>query len=103
MAKNKVILRKKEITELAKTSEMAQVMLDRAKEIVTAAKGNAPVSAAGSHGRRAGYLRANIRAKWARDNESVYADVITAARTPKGYPYGRRQEQLQSYLKAAIE
>jgi hypothetical protein len=98
-----VILRKKEIEELAKTSDMAQVMVDRANEVATTAKGNAPVSKAGSHGRRAGYLRANIRTKWARDQTSVYADVITAARTPKGYPYGRRQEQLQPYLKPAIE
>jgi len=98
-----VALRKKEIEALALSDGMVTIIVERAEEIVPKVKGFAPVSASGSHGRKQGYLRANIRTRYARDAQGVFADVVTQARTPNGFPYGRRQEQLKPYMKKAIE
>lgn len=104
MAKSaRVVIRKGAMEQLAQTNEVAGAIVDRAKMVQTKGQAKAPVSAAGSHGRPSGYLRRNIRIKYAKDGKGAYADVVTTARTPEGFPYGRMQEKTRGYLKAAIE
>jgi len=103
MASNvRVVINKRAIEALASTNEVAKVLVDRATDIQGRAQADAPVSPTGSNGRRPGYLRANIRVKYGKDARSGYADVRTVARTPRGFPYGRLQEQRQPYLKPAL-
>jgi hypothetical protein len=102
-ANARVVIRKGAMEELARSDGVAHALVGRAQSVQQRAQGNAPVSASGSHGRQSGYLRSNIRIKYAKDDKSAYADVVTTARTPAGFPYGRLQEQRHPYLKPAIE
>jgi hypothetical protein len=101
--RSRVVIRKAAMEELAQSRDVEHALVDRANQTQARAKENAPVSAQGSHGRNSGYLRGNIRIKYARDSKGVYSDVVSTARTPKGFPYGRLQEQRHPYLKPAIE
>jgi len=110
----RVVLRKKAIDALARSDEMAAIMLNRSNDVVVRGRAAAPMSPKGSHGRKPGYLRANIRTKWARDTVSVYADVSPEARTPpasagsrgfgkRGFRYGRFWEMKLHFLRDVIK
>lgn len=64
-------------------------MLQHVAEVVTqGAKRRAATSPDGSHGRPSGYMRSNIGWRLDRDDRGLYADIVSAARTPEGAPYG---------------
>lgn len=103
MPGDRIVINKGAMAELAVSDDMAGIVRDTTEEVRGKAQGIAPVSRSGSHGRRPGYLRANIRTKYGRDRESVYGDVTTNARTPKGFPYGKYIEGIRPYIKPAAE
>lgn len=58
------------------------------QRVEQAAKQRAPVSRDGSHGRPPGYLRDHITHQVTGDADGLRVDIISAATTPEGYPYG---------------
>jgi len=51
------------------------------------AKRRAPVSPDGSHGRPSGYMRSQIGWTIGTDDQGLYVDIQSPAKTPNGYPY----------------
>lgn len=80
------------------TAELVAV----AERIARRARGNAPRSRRGSHGRPSGYLASKIRVRLGRDAFGTYVDVVTAARTPSGFRYGAYVNARRQYLPAAL-
>lgn len=67
---------------------IAEPVLDEAAVIVAAGqKRRIPVSADGSHGRRAGYARDRIHVERGHDAAGPYRDVGSDAMSPDGYNY----------------
>jgi HK97 gp10 family phage protein len=62
----------------------------RGRRGVQAARQLVPVSADGSHGRPAGYLRDSIDYEIGRGPDGdLYVDIVAPAKTPDGRPYGK--------------
>jgi hypothetical protein len=75
----------------------------RAEKATRSAIRRAPISAHGSHGRRRGYLRSQIRWRVGRDGKGLYVDIESPARNPRdSKPYGLFQEKRRPYLRPAI-
>jgi hypothetical protein len=71
----------------SETGAVGKFMLRCGKIVEEIAKGHAPVSKDGSHGRPSGYMRDHIRHVLRSDGSNVVCDVICDAKSPDGYPY----------------
>lgn len=93
-----------ELTRLLRspTGPVGRDMARRGRNALRVARGRAPVSPTGSHGRAPGYLRRNIVLQLQLVDGAPAAEVATTARTPKGYPYGALQENRRHYLRSAL-
>lgn len=98
----RAVLRQDEIDRLMISEPVVQLVVARAEQSAQRARAKAPVSPSGSHGRQAGYLRDNIKVRHAQDAVGVYADAVSTAHTPAGYPYGKLQEERQPYMRPSI-
>src|SRR6266705_4246833 len=99
---SQVVLHPEGFLELARSPGFT-AELRRVGEIVRANAANkAPTSKAGSHGRRPGYLRSQIKVLSRVDTLGAYADIVTEAATPKGFRYGTYWEHRRHYLLQAV-
>lgn len=74
----------------------------QAQPIVAKARRNAPTSRTGSHGRPAGYLRSRIRTRRGLDTFGWWVDVVSDARSPDGFPYGKVMDRRRPYLRPSL-
>lgn len=82
---------------------IAQDLRQRAEKATRSSIRRAPISKAGSHGRRRGYLRSQIRWVVGKDARGLYVDIQSPALNPKdGKPYGLFMEKRHPYLRPAI-
>lgn len=63
------------------------------QRVAASARRRAPISPTGSHGRRPGHLRGEIRFEVHHDVRGVYVDILSPARTgdARNFPYGAAQ------------
>jgi hypothetical protein len=82
---------------------IAQDLRQRAEKATRSSIRRAPISKAGSHGRRRGYLRSQIRWRVGKDGKGLFVDIESPALNPHdGKPYGLFQEKRHPYLRPAI-
>jgi HK97 gp10 family phage protein len=97
------------IDQLLTGQDTARMLVTKGQPVKQAAKRFAPTSPDGSHGRRSGHLRSQIRADLGQDSQGLYIDVSSPATTPTGEPYGLFQEigtrkmPAQPHLRPALD
>jgi len=95
----RVVVRTDAVRRFARSDSVASYLLRVATKKRIAAQVDAPVSPSGSHGRPPGHLRSWVQVRYGEDALSAYADVVTRARSPRGFPYGALQERRQPYIR----
>jgi hypothetical protein len=94
-----VVVDERGITALREPGGPVYAALERAGEhVVERSQERAPVSPYGNHGNPPGYLRDHIRAEIDVTPDETFLDLISDARSPKGYPYARRRETADPYM-----
>lgn len=97
------------IDEFARSAPVARTLVTYGQRVNQAAKKFAPVSPHGSHGRRSGYGRSQIRMRPGQDGTGPYVDVLSPATTPRSAPYmffqevGTRKMVAQPHLRPALD
>lgn len=98
----RIVVDQRAILNTAREPRVRDELERQAAPILARARRNAPVSASGSHGRPAGYLRSRIRTRRGLDTFGWWVDVVSDATSPDGFPYGKVMDRRRPYLRPSL-